>query len=171
MLLYFSKQAITIIRTSRGLVDSYTILTFIFMGLFFLTYNLYMFLMNAIKLDDDFESWGMTVFLWLLNGLFYMFQNLSLLFNITRWAIVVRSMDPRKERKQQGHKIGWKTIGLVVLFIAAALAFFIFELSFEQPYPEFSLLLFQSLLMNPIFFTSYIVLYLRMTRDQLLWAS
>lgn len=55
--------------------------------------------------------------------------------------------------------------------ISATLAFFISELIFNEPYPEFSLLIFQSLLVNPIFFTCYIVLYIKMIRKQQSWAT
>lgn len=53
-------------------IDQNTILTFLFMGLLFLTYNLYMFFYNLVELKYIENSATARVALHLLNVIFYL---------------------------------------------------------------------------------------------------
>jgi hypothetical protein len=121
-------------------MDMFTKLTFFFIGLFFVTYMFYMFSSNIVLLNDKVESHAVQVVLWLFNILFYLFENLALLFNISKWGFAIRMMDP----KVGYHRIKMTSMqkAIACFLVASSAAFFIAELSFDKPYPEVCLLLF-----------------------------
>ena len=85
-LTYFTRQTIKFVRAeSGGHADYNTIMTFLFMGLLFLFYTLYMLYYNAVMLDGETPPPDAKIILLGLNYFYYLFQNLSLLFNISRW--------------------------------------------------------------------------------------
>jgi len=95
--------------------------------------------------------------------MFYLFENLALFFNLSKWSFAIRIMDP-----QVGYhkvKMAPKQKAIVVLLVVSSLGFYLAELNLSKPYPEVSLLLFQSCVINPIYFFWYIMTYYNMLRS------
>jgi len=94
-------------------------MTFLFMGLLFFVFTLHMLYYNAVMLDSDTPSRESEIILLGLGFLYYLFQNLSLLFNITRWNRVIN---------RQGSKVLRR---ILIAFIAGQGFFFFVWMAVE----------------------------------------
>jgi len=127
MVVVFSKQALHYARAMREHLDIYTKLTFIFLGLFFVSYYLYTVSLNISLLDGAIDSYFIQTILWLLNILFYMFKNLALFFNLSKWGFAIHIMDP-----QVGYhkvEIAPKQKAIAAFLVLSSLGFYVAELS------------------------------------------
>jgi len=69
------------------------------MGLLFFVYTLHMLYYNVVMLDEDIPPPDAKIILLGLNYFYYLFQNLSLLFNISRWNRVINRQGSTVRRR------------------------------------------------------------------------
>lgn len=146
---YFTRQTIKFARAeSGGHADYNTLLTFLFMGLLFFVYTLYMLYYNFVMLEGDTPPPEAKIILLGLNYFYYLFQNLSLLFNISRWNRVINRQGSTVRRR------------ILIAFIAGqGIFFFVWMVIDYQPYKEIAFEIAQGLVINPIEFWYYVFIY------------